>query len=253
MQVSDVITRIRNRYRWTLSRRCGRRLVELRPPTPMISFTFDDFPKSALWEGGNILTRHGVRGTYYVSLGLMNRDLPAGPGFSQEDVRKVLAQGHELGCHTFAHCHAWDTSPSIFEGSIIENQRALGELVPGAVFHSLSYPIAFPRPQTKRRAAKHFSCCRGGGPKYNVGLTDANSLQACFLEKCRDNPTVAKDLIAANSRERGWLIFATHDVCDTPTPFGCNPTFFQEIVRCSVASGAKVLPVAQAWEALNTK
>lgn len=218
----------------------------------MVSFTFDDFPRTALHEGGAILKRHGVRGTYYVSLSLMDSDIPAGRAFSKEDLRQVLEEGQELGCHTFAHCHSWETTPNVFEESIVENKRALEALVPGAIFKTLSYPIAWPRPRTKRRAAKYFACCRGGGKTFNLGRTDASNLQALFLEKHSHDPAAIMHLIRENSRVGGWLILTTHDVSDSPSPFGCTPAFFEDIVRCALTSGAKILPVAQAWEALRS-
>ena len=248
MNLSRTISRIRNRYRRTLSIHFGRRFVEVRPESPIVSFVFDDFPRSALLEGGSILQQYGVCGTYYVSLGLMGRELPCGPGFLSKDLEHALTAGHELGCHTFAHCHSWDTKPRVFEQSIIENKRVLQGLIPGATFKTLSYPIAHPRPGTKRSAGRHFVCCRGEGGSYNIGATDANNLQACFLEKNKENPEALKRLVDENSRSRGWLIFATHDIAETPTLFGCRPAFFDDIVRYVVASGTRVLPVANAWE-----
>jgi hypothetical protein len=183
-----------------------------------------------------------------------------------EDLRKILNDGHELGCHTFAHCHAWETKPDHFEQSIIENGRALDTLLPGTIFKTLSYPMACPRPQTKRRAAKYFVCCRGGGQAFNfgrnaknggrthafnVGPSDANSLQTCFLEKNRDNPGALKKLIDDNYKACGWLIFATHDVCPNPSSYGCMPGFFEDIVNYAVSSGSRVLPVAKAWETIR--
>lgn len=248
---SSAVTWIRNRYRRSLSALCGCRLIQLRLQFPMISFTFDDFPQSALQEGGAILKKHGLCGTYYVSLGLMNRQIPAGRAFSAEDLHQVIAEGHDLGCHTFAHCHAWETKPSVFEQSIIENKRALGELGLGAAFESLSYPIDCPRPQTKRKAAKYFSCCRGGGQISNIGTMDLNYLKAFFLEKSQDDPEPVKSLIDQNCKARGWLIFATHDICDNPTQYGCTPGFFEEIVRCAINSGARVLPVTKALKMMR--
>lgn len=251
MSFSSIIDRVQSRYRRDVSSRCGRRMVEVRPKFPTVSFTFDDFPRSALHEGGAILRRFGFLGTYYVALGLMDRDIPAGRAFSADDLRQTIAEGHELGCHTYAHCHAWNTKPEVFEQSIIENQSALEKLAPGAEFKSLSYPIDWPRPQTKRRAARHFPCCRGGGLSFNLGLTDANNLQACFLEKHRDQPDVLMRLIEANTRACGWLIFATHDVGRNPTPYGCTPDLFEAVVKAVSKSGARVQPVAAAWDAAN--
>ena len=243
--------RIRGRYVRTAARLLFRRPVKLTPQAPYISFTFDDFPRSALLTGGTILKSFGLVGTYYASFGLMGRQAPVGQIFLPEDLREFQRQGHELGCHTFAHCDAWETETGVFEDSLRKNQLALSKLVNGACFKTLSYPINPPRARTKRNIAKYFMCGRGGGQTFNVGTADLNYLRAFFLEKSRNRPDVVKSLIDHNQRARGWLIFVTHDVCKNPTPFGCTPEFFEEIVGYAVASGARILPVIKVWEALR--
>jgi peptidoglycan/xylan/chitin deacetylase (PgdA/CDA1 family) len=213
---------------------------------PVISFTFDDFPRSSLEVGGKILRAHGVAGTYYVSLGLLNRDEPTGRICSSADLIEVLAQGHELGCHTFGHCDAWETDSISFEESIMANHLALKQVLPKTDFMTMSYPISMPRPDTKRRMGQHFAACRGGGQKFNLGTIDLNYLQAFYLEQSRDAPDAIWEMIDRNRVAGGWLIFATHDVTPRPTRFGCTPEFFDEVVNRAVKSGASVLPVAKA-------
>lgn len=220
--------------------------------TPLISFTFDDFPRSAFLTGGAILERFGLRGTYYASFGLMGRIEMTGPAFTAEDVHALVDRGHELGCHTFDHCHSWETRTTVFERSILANKAALERLRPGASFRSFSYPKSPPWLQTKQRAAGYFTCARGGGQTFNAGSTDLNYLHAYFLEKSRHDRGVVSDLIERNRAARGWLILATHDVSQNPTPFGCTPAFFEDVVGRAVASGARILPVVEALESLRT-
>lgn len=243
-------SRIKGRYIRAVSERIFKRLFEMNNTIPYISFTFDDFPSSALHKGGEILKRYGLGATYYASLGLMGTEAPTSTIFIPEDIKELLADGHELGCHTFDHCHSWSTSPMVFEDSIIKNKRALDELFPGTVFKSFSYPIIGPRPGSKRRAGGYFQCCRGGGQTFNIGTVDLNLLKAYFLEKDRDNPSVVKEVIDSNCRARGWLIFATHDISETPTPYGCTQSFFEDIVKYSLASGARIMPVADTLDAI---
>ncbi len=212
----------------------------------MISFTFDDFPRTALNVGGEILKRFDLSGTYYTALGLLGKDSPSGQLFFAEDLKTALEQGHELGCHTYSHCHSWQTETKDFEESINRNRAALKEFVPGSEFESFSYPISEPRPLTKRATAKYFRCCRAGGQTYNAGRTDLNQLSAYFLEKVKGNIQPIKDLIEENKKLRGWIIFATHDISSQPSPYGCTPEFFEEVVKYAVGSGAQILPVVQA-------
>ncbi len=218
---------------------------------PLVSFTFDDFPASALHVGGAILARAGAAGTYYVSLGLAGQDTPSGRMFEMRDVAAVVEQGHELGCHTFSHCHAWETATRSFVDSVTENRAALHRLLSGVEFQSLSYPISPPRPLTKARMAQRFQCCRGGGQKVNVGRVDLNQLAAYFLEKSRDNIQKIKEIIDFNRTVKGWLILATHDISENPSPYGCTPGCFQEVVEYTARSGARILPVIKALETLQ--
>ncbi len=251
MPVSSLTLVLRNRLRYTRALLFGRRCIRLANRTPVISFTFDDFPRSSLHRGGAILEEHSLTATYYAALGLMNSEGPTGRIFSEEDLREVLDRGHELGCHTFDHCDTWATHPRTFEESILKNRRALGQLLPGASFATFSYPLSIPRPQTKRKVEKYFVCGRGCSQWFNSGATDLNFLRAFFLEQSRGNVRLVKSLIDRNSRNHGWLVFATHDIAEKPSRFGCTPEFFREIVRYSVASGATILPVAAALKAIR--
>jgi len=243
MAVAQIWARVQGRYQRTLARCLFQKPLVMRNAMPLISFTFDDFPRSALYAGGAILKRFGMAGTYFTSFGLMGHEAPTGKIFVAEDLAELMAQGHELGCHTFHHCHSWETTPGTFEESIVENRRALERVLPGRVFQSFSYPISCPRPGTKRRMGRHFKCSRGGGQTCNLGTADLNHLSAYFLEKDAGDPARVKSMIDRTVRDRGWLILATHDVSDTPTPYGCRPAYFEEIVRYAAGSGARVLPV----------
>jgi len=228
-----------------------RREFWVEPKRPVISFTFDDFPRSALTTGGTILNHFGLAGTYYASLGLTGKETVSGEIFQPEDLSLLFDQGHELGCHTFSHCDSWETEPDQYERSVLENRAALDKLAPGAQFASFAYPISLPRPRSKGRIAGYFLSCRAGGQRINLGNTDLNQLSAYFLEKSRDHIQAVRDLIDHNRRSNGWLIFATHDVSDNPTRVGCNPQFFEDVVRYSVASGAQVVPVVEALAVLG--
>ena len=226
----------------------------IRSTRSVISFTFDDFPRSALLIGGAILNRYGLVGTYYVSLGLAGKQEASGEMFVESDLSTLLERGHELGCHTFSHLDSWQTDWRTFELSILENRAALKKLLPEAEFKSFSYPISPPRPLTKANAAKHFTCCRGNiGQTLYWGTTDLNQLASYFLEKSRDNLPAIKLLIDRSRQVCGWLIFATHDISDTPSPFGCTPRLFEDVVQQAVQSGALILPVSRALEVLSNQ
>jgi hypothetical protein len=231
-----------------VSRHFGKRTVSMALPHPIISFTFDDFPVTALTEGASILESHGSFGTYFAALGLLDRSARVGRIASASDLEAVVQRGHELGCHTFSHCHSWRTPPAVFDESVRDNRHALSQLLPGYRFRSLSYPISPPRPRTKRLMEQYFQCCRGGRQTFNSGQTDLNRLNAFFIEKCGESIESIQRLIDDACFAKGWLIFATHDVSSKPTRFGCTIDFFQKVVASAARSGAKVLPISQACQ-----
>jgi len=71
--------------------------------SPVISFTFDDFPRSALLNAGAILRERGLAGTYYASFGLMGRKTTTGEIFTRDDLGELVQQGPEVTSHTFDH------------------------------------------------------------------------------------------------------------------------------------------------------
>jgi peptidoglycan/xylan/chitin deacetylase (PgdA/CDA1 family) len=174
-------SKLQGYYRRQAATLLFRRPFVVSPQQPLISFTFDDFPRSALLAGGAILNRYGLVGTYFTALGLLGEHTESGEMFVKDDLVSLLADGHELGCHTFSHCDSWDTRTAAFEKSIVENSAALDRLFPGAQFKTFSYPISLPRPLTKAKIVGHFLCCRGGGQTLNAGETDLNQLSAFFL------------------------------------------------------------------------
>jgi len=263
--VPGYLTKVRRLLAPEASKALFRERLGLRFAFSVVSFTFDDFPKSAFFEAGSILTRYGVLGTYYTSLGLMGKQSRLGTMYELEDLTELVHLGHELGCHTFGHCHSWNTPPNVYEREILKNQQTLAQVLPGASFQTFAYPHSAPRPAVKRVAARYFRCCRGGGLRagrylhrhaaggqtFNLGVTDLNYLCSFFLEQSRDNPNAVKSMIDQNARARGWLIFATHDVCSDPSPFGCTPDFFEQVVQWSLESGARILPVVKALDVMQ--
>ena len=251
MSLSNLLVRVKSRYQRSVGDWMYRRPFALPAEQAYVSFTFDDFPVSALHTGGEILREAGARGTYYAAFGLMDSDAPTGRIFGKSDVAPLLERGHELACHTYAHCDSWDTDATAFDASLEENRRALRECAPGAEFASFSYPLTSPHPSVKQVAARRFRSCRGGGQTFNSGVADLALLKSFFIEKSATRPEAIKAAIDANAAARGWLIFSTHDVSGTPTPYGVTPELFRRVVEWSVASGVRVLPVAEVLTALR--
>jgi hypothetical protein len=78
-------------------------------------------------------------------------------------------------------------------------------------------------------------------------------LKGYFLDhRNRNDVDMVKRMIDENAACNGWLIFATHDVSDNPSAYGCTPDYFQKVVAHAARSGATVLTVAKAFEKIRS-
>jgi len=244
--------RLAGKWRRFTTARYGRRDLVLRSEVPYISFTFDDFPRSAAIEGARILAGHGVRGTFFVSAKLVAGPSVSGPIASVEDMHALVAAGHELGCHTFEHLDGTRSTAAAFERSITVNHAAVASMVAHADLQVFAYPLDGPVLGIKKTVGPHFAACRGGGQRINAGTIDLNLLNAYFLDyrNSGDHDAIRR-IVAENAAARGWLIFATHDVAASPSRYGCDPEMFAATVKLAVKSGARVLPMGDVLEALR--
>ena len=237
-----------DRSRATLHRSFARTVLPIRREKGVVSFTFDDFPCSAGTSGREILERHEVCGTFYVSAGLAGQEGYGGTFFSTPDIKLLHARGHEIGCHTYGHRLVATLSPAGLDDQLRRNLIAVAEQIPDYRLRSFSYPDGSVSLAAKRRLMRHFACCRGVQEGLNVGNTDLGLLRANKIYGRQNNTDSLLELVRESSCVGGWLIFYTHDVRDRPSPFGCTPDELDAIVGAAVSSGANVLPICKAHE-----
>ena len=234
------------RLRWGVISGACRRDFRLPEAVPTVSFTFDDFPQSALHVGGTILKSYGACGTFYAAMGLMGQVNALGQQFCAADLQNLLQDGHELGSHTFGHLSCRSASLHGFEADVLKGKQAVEQLTGGDRSHAFSYPFGHVTLRAKKRIGGWFSSCRGIVPGINESPVDFNLLRANSLYSgCLDLESVGR-LLEETQRRKGWLIFYTHDISDTPSAFGCKPGQFETVVKIAVKTGVRLLPVGQA-------
>lgn len=228
-----------------------RRMVPFGDRGPIVSFAFDDFPRSAYTVGGSILRSFGVNGTYYASAGLMNTRNHLGEQFRAEDLHALLAEGHELASHTFSHISARSVSLAAFQSDVRNGKEAIRRatgLIPSGNF---AYPFGEVTLAAKNILSKEMTSCRGvyggvNGPSLDLGLLRANGLYGGI-----DRLAWVKALIEKNEKLKGWLIFYTHDVKDNPSPYGCTPELFERALSRALRGGSQLLTVANVVNGLS--
>jgi peptidoglycan/xylan/chitin deacetylase (PgdA/CDA1 family) len=222
----------------------GSRLGRLENETPIVSFCFDDFPRTAYLAGGAILKRFGARGTYYAAPGLMNTSNDLGEQFTLSDIESLLSDGHELGCHTFSHMSCRSVPFKAFETDVLKGREALRKMT-GRDPVNFAYPFGHVSVVAKKKIGAQMKTCRGIYGGLNGANPDLNLLSANSLYGDVDQVAECESLVSANLQRKAWLIFYTHDVRDNPSPFGCTPALLEKVVSLTLARGFQVAPVQE--------
>ncbi len=228
-----------------LLRSVYRRLRSIELQQPVVSFCFDDFPRTAYSAGGEILKSLGVRGTYYASLKLMNTTNELGPQLTQDDLESLLSDGHDLGSHTFSHWSSRRVSFDDFERNVLQGRDAVRRMTGSDEVDNFAYPYGHVTLASKKRLTAEFSSCRGIYPGINGPEVDLNLLRANSLYGDTDQLARAEFLLSENARRAGWLIFYTHDVQRTPSTFGCTPSLLDNVVALTLEKGLRILTVGE--------
>jgi peptidoglycan/xylan/chitin deacetylase (PgdA/CDA1 family) len=210
-----------------------------------LSVTFDDFPKSAWEAGGEILARHRVRGSYYLSGGLAGSCYQNLPHFDAEDVRAVSAAGHEIGCHTFGHLSTLKTAPERVEKSLLENRLFLEGILPSYAMCTFAYPFGDVSLNAKRHLNHAFAASRGVRPGLNGNRVELTNLRAFALEDRQRARFDWREWVTRAANTKSWMIVFTHDVSPSPSPYGCKPSDLGLIIRLAQDAGLDVAPVAE--------
>src|SRR5450432_3063972 len=112
----------------------------LQTTTAMVSFTFDDAPKSAATIGAPMLEEYEAHGTFYISGGLVDKWSGSWTGVSADDIVGLHRRGHELACHTFSHARAIDLDAAALAAEMENNRRYLLALDPSICIENFAYP-----------------------------------------------------------------------------------------------------------------
>jgi peptidoglycan/xylan/chitin deacetylase (PgdA/CDA1 family) len=215
-----------------------RRPISLGEMPPMVTFTFDDFPRSAYDAAGATLRAFGGHGTYYAAPGWMDGGPPASDRYRTADL--------ELGTHTYSHVSCRSLSTAAYAAEIARGHDVLKQLVGDAASAHFAFPFGAVTPAVKKAAARQCESCRVTIGGLNGPVADLNFLRANRLYSDSVPFPRIQALIAGAARPGKWLLFYTHDVRDHPSPYGCTPAYFEDAVRCAVAAGMRVVTVGEA-------
>jgi peptidoglycan/xylan/chitin deacetylase (PgdA/CDA1 family) len=212
----------------------------------LVSFSFDDVPASACRTGLAILEKYGARGTFYVCGSLTDTAAPEGEMHTHADLRRLVANGHEVGSHGFAHLNYQNLSTRRAQEDINANRTFFANNGMDGAGVTFAYPFGCASPRAKALVIQEFACARSTEAGINRKTMDVGLLKAVPLYEERTDQEAIAVLLETTAAESGWLIFYTHEVCESPGPFGCSPQLLEFTVSQSCQRGLRVLPVKDA-------
>ena len=100
----------------------------------LVALTFDDGYADFLEHAVPVLDRHGMTGTVYVVAGRLGgeNDWDEGPRLPLMDadqVRRVVAGGHEVGSHALTHAHLAGLDRAALRTEVGESRRVLEQVL----------------------------------------------------------------------------------------------------------------------------
>ncbi len=239
-----------NRVRTSVNTRATRSVSFAARPmklsAPLVSFTFDDFPRSAWSVGGPIMAAADVRASYYVSGGFEGRTRDGVEHFRRDDLAALHEAGHEVGCHTFDHLRLTTASRADADATIARNDAFVRETLGDVAMTSFAYPYGDVTIPTKRYIGAKFPIARGIWDRVNTGRADMNQLRSVGMERKSFDGVDFDAHIAETVASKGWLIFYSHDVDENPTEYGCTPKQLEGMIARVTAAGVEILPVKDA-------
>ncbi len=190
-----------------------------------VSLTFDDARESQLHTGIPLLDRHGLKATFYVSLGPF-RERAA-------DWQRAATAGHEIGNHTVSHpCSGnfpWARLNALEDFTLDRMDHELREAnaaiaaVTGAAPKTFAYPCGqtfVGRERTRRSYIPLISHLFAAGRGFlqethaHPEWCDLAHLPAAWCDNVPVEALVPR--LDAALADGGWLILAGHEVASQP-------------------------------------
>ncbi len=239
----------RGKIRRRAVRAVGRTAVGRTVDRPIVTFSFDDAPLTAATSGAAALERRGVTGTFYLSAGLGGTSGPMGPILDGDTARRLSEAGHELACHTYTHLDCGQARGEQALDDVRQNAEAFESWgLPRPT--NFAYPYGDVSARCKTVLAPSFDTMRGLHHGIVSRRSDRHQLPAVGLEGA-DALTVGRMWIDRLVDRGGWLILYTHDVDRNPSPWGCDPDVFEELIDHTIARGAEIMTVRSVVDLLQ--
>lgn len=231
-----------------LARHLRPRPFRLNNKRPMVSFTFDDAPVSAVTTGADMIEEFDARGTYYVSGGLADTWSGNWTNAGAADIVRLHRKGHEIACHTYSHTRTTDVSAAEMATEIERNRNYLQGLDSSIRIENFAFPFGMGSFLRKQQLGNAFRSSRGILPGVNSGTVDLLYLNAMSLMDCEIDCDRIDRAFDEALEKNGWLIFFSHDVAAEPSPYGCSPKLLRHALEAAARRNMANVRVTEALQ-----
>lgn len=232
-----------------LARVLARDTIRLQEGIGSVAITFDDVPRSACDIGSHIVADNGGLATYYVS-GSFEKNGEPERFHRAEDLIRLNAQGHEIGCHGFGHLNYQCLTQNAVSRDIEDNQEYFQSLgLP--VAESFAYPYGCVSPAVKSWCSKYYKVSRGITAGINTGIVDTRLLKAVPLYSSSWSVQQSSQLLNQATENGGLVVFFTHGIETNPGPFDCTPDLLHQTLKLARNLNLEILPLSKALKKLK--
>lgn len=231
-----------------------RRITQYRNAAPawvqleraVLSITFDDCPESAVTVGAELLDSFGVKGGFYIATALLDQTNHMGPMVTPDQIRDLVARGHEIGAHSHTHLDCFKECVECVSDDVDKNLQRLNEICAPQKIESFAYPYGETSFAAKKCLSDRFTNLRGILPGINRGKVDRAQLRAYEADGNPDKFLLMLSALEDLAADPGWMIMFTHDVSTEPSAFGMTPNQLTTLLLRARQLGIEVCPPAEA-------
>lgn len=207
---------------------------------PIVSITFDDGLYTSYSNGGKTLNENNMKATYYINPGLIGQNRYMG----DTDVRDLLANGHQIGSHTYIHTDITMLSKKALNNDLKKANKYISKLG----IQNIDFASPYGKydqiliPSLKENQSSHRGTEMGINTKQNL---NKDELYGLFIRKTTTDDDLRKQLNDAKLK-KGWIILIYHDIELSSSEFSIDKETFDRHVKIIKDSGIKVSTVESA-------
>lgn len=227
-------------------------LIKLRPTNcnlkaPIVSFSFDDAPKSAIELGARMLEDNGITGTYYLTGSHCGQSFEGVEQYTDTDILRLAENGHEIACHSFSHSRFRRANEAEISDDLSSNQKFFANALkkPDFRFDSFAYPYGEFDAKSREYIGERYLNARGVYRGVNHGVLDFANLKTTPLEKRRFSEKYLQSHLRTAIKKNGWVIFFTHDIADDCSIYGSTPEILEQTIKAVKDLGIEILTVCE--------